>query len=64
MYKNILQSIDDIAIWPVVSFIIFFAFFICLLWWVFSVDKKFIDKMKELPMDPNLSTENPNNNGI
>jgi cytochrome c oxidase cbb3-type subunit IV len=51
MYKNVLQSIDNIAIWPVISFVIFFLFFICLLWWVFTTDKKFIEKMKGLPMD-------------
>jgi len=51
MYKNVLQSIDNIAIWPVISFAIFFIFFIVLLWWVFSADRKFIDKMKSLPMD-------------
>lgn len=51
MYKNVLQSIDNIAIWPVISFVIFFLFFICLLWWVFTTDKKFIDKMKSLPID-------------
>ena len=51
MYKNVLQSIDNIAIWPVISFVIFFLFFICLLWWVFTIDKKLIDKIKNLPMD-------------
>ncbi len=51
MYKNVLQSIDNIAIWPVISFVIFFVFFICLVWWAFSVDKKFIDRMKALPVD-------------
>ena len=51
MYKNVLQSIDNIAIWPVISFVIFFLFFICLLWWVFTADKKFIDVMKSLPLD-------------
>ena len=51
MYKNVLQSIDNIAIWPVISFVIFFLFFICLLWWVFTTDKKFIEKMKGLPID-------------
>lgn len=51
MYKNVLQAIDNIAIWPVVSFVIFFLFFIVLLWWVFSVDKGFINKMKSLPLD-------------
>jgi cytochrome c oxidase cbb3-type subunit 4 len=51
MYKNVLQSIDNIAIWPVISFVIFFLFFICLLWWVFTTDKKVIDKMKDLPLE-------------
>ena len=51
MYKNILQDIDNIAIWPVISFVIFFLFFIILLWWVFTADKGFINKMKQLPMD-------------
>lgn len=51
MYKNVLQSIDNIAIWPVISFVIFFLFFICLLWWVFTTDKQFINVMKNLPLD-------------
>jgi len=51
MYKNVLQNIDNIAIWPLISFVIFFLFFICLLWWVFTTDKKVIDKMKNLPLE-------------
>lgn len=51
MYKNVLQSIDNIAIWPVISFVIFFLFFLCLLWWVFTADKKLIEKMEMLPME-------------
>lgn len=51
MYKNVLQNIDHIAIWPVISFVIFFLFFICLIGWVLSVDKNFIRKMSEMPMD-------------
>jgi hypothetical protein len=51
MYKNVLQSIENIAIWPVISFVIFFVFFFLLLWWVFTTDKQVIDKMKSLPMD-------------
>ncbi len=49
MYNNVLQSIENIAIWPVISFVIFFLFFICLLWWVFTADKKFIKYMENLP---------------
>lgn len=63
MYKNVLQSINDIAIWPVISFVIFFAFFLGLLAYVFLVDKKFIQHMKSLPMEdetPNSTTSTVN----
>jgi cytochrome c oxidase cbb3-type subunit 4 len=51
MYKNVLQSIDNIALWPVISFIIFFLFFVCLMWWVFTIDKRIINNLKNLPME-------------
>lgn len=51
MYKNVLQSIENIEIWPVISFVIFFIFFICLLWWVFRADKKYIEKMSGMPVE-------------
>jgi cytochrome c oxidase cbb3-type subunit IV len=51
MYKNILQNIDNIQLWPVISFVIFFLFFLLLLWWALTVDKKFIDAMSQKPLD-------------
>jgi cbb3-type cytochrome oxidase subunit 3 len=51
MYKNVLQNIEHIAIWPMISFIIFFLFFIGLLWWAFTANKKFINEMSEMPLD-------------
>ena len=51
MYKNVLQNIDNIAIWPVISFVIFFLFFICLLYWVFTTDNSFIETMKRMPLE-------------
>lgn len=51
MYKNILQSIDNIAVWPIISFVIFFLFFLVLLWWTFTVNKKFIERMSNMPID-------------
>ncbi|MBX2963862.1 MAG: cbb3-type cytochrome c oxidase subunit 3 [Cyclobacteriaceae bacterium] len=51
MYKNVLQSIDNVAIWPVISLSIFFIFFIVMLWWVFKTDKNFINKMKNMPLN-------------
>ena len=51
MYKNVLQNISNIEIWPIISFVIFFIFFLCLLWYVFTVDKKFISRMASLPIE-------------
>lgn len=51
MYKNVLQSIDNVAIWPVISFVIFFIFFLCLLWWVFTTDKKLLKEIETLPLN-------------
>ena len=53
MYKNVLQNIENIAIWPMISFVIFFIFFLCLLLWAFTADKKFIEKMENMPIDSN-----------
>lgn len=54
MYKDVLQNIENVSVWPVISFVIFFLFFLVLLWWVFTADKKKIDYMKRLPMDDNF----------
>ncbi len=51
MYKEILQHIDNIQVWPVVSFVIFFLFFLVLLWWVITVDRTFIRHMGDIPLD-------------
>lgn len=59
MYNNVLQSIENIAVWPVISFVIFFLFFLCLLWWVFTADKKFIKYMEELPGHDGSAVQHP-----
>ncbi|MDV3309395.1 MAG: cbb3-type cytochrome c oxidase subunit 3 [Cyclobacteriaceae bacterium] len=62
MHKNILQSIENVAIWPVISFVIFFLFFLILLWYVLTVDKSFIHYMKGLPTDDGTDNKNSNQN--
>jgi len=51
MFKHYFEQIEGIEIYPIISLIIFLTFFIGLLIWVFKVDKKYIKKMKELPLD-------------
>ncbi len=50
MYKNVLQNITNIEMWPLISFVIFFVFFLGLLVWVFTVDKKYISEMSSMPL--------------
>jgi hypothetical protein len=51
MYKNILQTIENIEIWPIISLIIFFIFFLGVLIYIIRVDKNYIKRMKEMPLD-------------
>ena len=50
MYKNVLQSITGIEIFPLISFVIFFVFFLGLLLYVVLSDKKHFASMSELPL--------------
>jgi cbb3-type cytochrome oxidase subunit 3 len=56
MYKLVLQNIENVSIWPIISLIIFFIFFLCLLWYVFTEKKSFIRYMKEMPLDQDGSS--------
>jgi cbb3-type cytochrome oxidase subunit 3 len=47
--KHTMETIDGVAIFPIISFVIFFSFFIGLLIWVFRTDKKYIKYIEELP---------------
>lgn len=61
MYKNILQNIENVQVWPLISFVIFFLFFALLLWWVLTVDSNYVDEMGQKPLtdgEVNNSTEN------
>ncbi|MER2999613.1 hypothetical protein [Pontibacter populi] len=45
MYKNVLQAIDGIEIYPLISFSIFFVFFLGLIVYVALMDKKYVQAM-------------------
>jgi hypothetical protein len=48
MYKNVLQTIDGIEIYPLISFSIFFVFFMGLLVYVALMDKKYVQAMSSI----------------
>ncbi|WP_162052532.1 hypothetical protein [Pontibacter pamirensis] len=45
MYKNVLQAIDGIEIYPLISFTIFFVFFLGLIVYVALMDKNYAQTM-------------------
>lgn len=49
--KNHMDSISGIEIYPVISLLIFFTFFVALFWWVFTAKKDYIKKMSNIPLD-------------
>lgn len=54
MFKYIrehLQSVDNLSIYPVISLIIFFLFFMGLLYYVKKMDKKSIKEISNIPLD-------------
>lgn len=51
MFKYIYELIENVEIYPIISLLIFFIFFVALLVYVFFVDKGYINKMKNIPLD-------------
>ncbi|MGB0892306.1 MAG: CcoQ/FixQ family Cbb3-type cytochrome c oxidase assembly chaperone [Flavobacteriaceae bacterium] len=49
--KNHMESIVGIEIYPMISLIIFFCFFVILFWWVFTAKKEYINKVSNIPLN-------------
>ena len=59
MIRDLLNSISGIEIWPILAFFIFVALFAGVIVWTIRLDKRVINRMKELPLD----SENQITNG-
>ncbi|BDQ04175.1 MAG: hypothetical protein KatS3mg036_1108 [Ignavibacterium sp.] len=51
MYKEILQSIEGVEIYPIISLIVFVLFFIVVTISLIRMDKNYINEMKQLPLN-------------
>ena len=51
MYKNVLQNIENIDVWPIISLSIFFFFFLCMAFWWWHMDKDHVKRMSEMPLE-------------
>lgn len=55
--KNHMDSISGIEIYPIISLLIFFGFFVVLFWWVITAKKDYITTVSNLPLDNQNQTE-------
>lgn len=53
MEKNVLQSIAGVTVYPLISFAIFFLFFIGLIVYVLVVSRQHLSAMSQLPLEAN-----------
>ncbi|HSL89071.1 MAG TPA: hypothetical protein VK870_07205 [Ignavibacteriaceae bacterium] len=51
MIRDVLQSVEGISLYPIISMIIFVLFFAILIIWMIKVDKNYIKKMSNLPLE-------------
>jgi cbb3-type cytochrome oxidase subunit 3 len=56
--KGNLENIDGVGIYPLISLLIFFVFFVVLFWWVFTAKKEHIEEVSNIPLDLDNDTNN------
>ncbi len=49
--KEHMQTIEGVETYPIISLLIFFAFFVVLFWWVITAKKDYIKEVSELPLE-------------
>ncbi len=49
--KGHMESIAGIEIYPILSLLIFFIFFVALFWWVFTAKKDYISTVENIPLE-------------
>ena len=55
--KGNLEQIEGVAIYPIISLLIFFIFFVALFWWVFTAKKEHIKEVSNIPLDNNQNEQ-------
>lgn len=55
--KGHMESIEGIEIYPIISLLIFFIFFVVLFLWVFTAKKTYIESVSQIPLDNSNESE-------
>lgn len=50
-FRNYLETIAGVDVYPMISLLIFFTFFTGLAIWAFNANKQYINEAKNLPLD-------------
>lgn len=50
-FIHYLEKITGVEIYPMISLIVFFVFFTLLLLYIFKTDKKYFNKVENLPLE-------------
>ena len=58
MYKEVLQSIKGIDVFAAVALIIFILFFVLIVIQLLRLDKNYLKKMAQLPLDSENNSQN------
>ncbi|MBL7958867.1 cytochrome C oxidase Cbb3 [bacterium] len=58
MFRNILENIKDIEVFPVIALILFFTSFMAIIYHLIRMDKRHIRHMEELPLEKNYTKSN------
>jgi hypothetical protein len=56
MYADILRSISGVEIFPVLSLLLFVAFFTGVLIWAARADRRSLERVARLPLEPDGAT--------
>jgi len=57
--KHNMETIAGVEIYPILSLLIFFVFFVALGIWVASYNKEKISELSNIPLDDNLNSPMP-----
>jgi len=51
MFREVLQSMEGVGIWPTISLLVFVVLFVLMLVWVGRMDKEEVHRAGHLPLD-------------
>jgi hypothetical protein len=63
MISDLLSSTEGVSIYPIIALVSFVMVFMGVVVWTIKVDKKYLNKMKNLPLSGENNTNNNPGNG-